>query len=740
MGANRSRKGATAAAAAAQPASAAQDGDGELFVAKTAASAAPPAPGSSSSAPELTVNAKFALAFETRKRQEELTALGRRGRRAEDDDEDSEDSETEDEDGEELTAALDADIRKTLSLIRRRDPAIYDAKIAFFQPQPAAEEAPDRSKKSRSAPLYYKDLVRQQAVAGDVDASDEEEEEPVRTYAEEQAQLRTDFLASLQPESAEQEEQEALDGGLFAVRRKSEGERQQEAADFAAFTTKYGSALGQTAADPEAFLQHYLSSEGWKDKRFDAVPHYEELVQEDDEDAEALERAEEFEHAYNFRFEEQDGAVIQTHARRVDDSLRREDDARKRKRAERKARKALERQKKEEELRRLKNLKQAELQHKLQKVARLMGEGGGLSAEDLEGEFDPEAYDQRMQAVFDEQYYGEDDAEMEEKPTWDEEEDKELFADLPAESEDEQEAQEVAEEEEAEEEPAEAEEGAPQLTSEQMRREKQKYLDELYSLDYEDLIGDLKCRFKYRQVQTNDFGLTAEEIMAADDKELKQLVALKRMAPYAETEYSVDRKRLKNFKKSVRELRREAEEKRRRKPKAVAEAAEGAAEASGKKRRRHKAKKPAAEAPEGEKSAAEAQEGEKPEPEQAKPAERKKRRSKKRKSGEEASFAATGLSTSRLESYKLAKGATGGMAAPPTSVSFSASPRTSRVARGRRVEAAEAPDQTPSESEGPAPKAETRALKWSALRREILPSPALLKVGGKVQHIIEYVG
>jgi len=58
-----------------------------------------------------------------------------------------------------------------------------------------------------------------------------------------------------------------------------------------------------------------------------------------------------------------------------------------------------------------------------------------------------------------------------------------------------------------------------------------KLLEEYYQLNFEDFAGGKPTRFKYRKVQPSGYGLTAEEILLADEKDLNAFVSLKKLAP-----------------------------------------------------------------------------------------------------------------------------------------------------------------------------------------------------------------
>jgi len=57
---------------------------------------------------------------------------------------------------------------------------------------------------------------------------------------------------------------------------------------------------------------------------------------------------------------------------------------------------------------------------------------------------------------------------------------------------------------------------------------------EYFALDFEGLVGGQTTRFKYRDVQPEDYGLEDEDILEMDDKTLNSLVSLKKLATYRE--------------------------------------------------------------------------------------------------------------------------------------------------------------------------------------------------------------
>merc|ERR1712079_832550 len=99
----------------------------------------------------------------------------------------------------------------------------------------------------------------------------------------------------------------------------------------------------------EKFLKDYILNKRYLDQDNDEyVPSYDEIVHDSDEDLSEdernVEKQEEFEHKFNFRFEEPDEEFIKRYPRTVKDSLRREDDKRAKKRKEVEERKKMEKQ------------------------------------------------------------------------------------------------------------------------------------------------------------------------------------------------------------------------------------------------------------------------------------------------------------------------------------------------------------------------------------------------------------
>uniref|UniRef100_H3CL87 Protein KRI1 homolog n=1 Tax=Tetraodon nigroviridis TaxID=99883 RepID=H3CL87_TETNG len=295
----------------------------------------------------------------------------------------------------------------------------------------------------------------------------------------------------------------------------------------------------------EQFLRDYILNKGYIDEDDERIPTYDEVVCDDMEDSEEegetfLEQQEDFERSYNFRFEEPGFEKIKTYPRDIATSVRTKGDNRKRKREEVKKRKQKEKDQKREQLKQLKNLKCKEITEKLKKLQELTGNYEfSFSEVDLEGEFDPQKHDQLMQKFFGDNYYGKEDAE---KPQFDEDFEEHWNWDVwKREDQEEYNKQDIdttgphCEDEDF---VMDADYNPNLLTTWDLPRSSEKrkkshfaevitrnkpvfnpneksfeqYLDEYYKMDYEDIIDDIPCRFRYRQVIANDFGLTTDEV------------------------------------------------------------------------------------------------------------------------------------------------------------------------------------------------------------------------------------
>ncbi|KAF8526002.1 KRI1-like family C-terminal-domain-containing protein [Hysterangium stoloniferum] len=313
----------------------------------------------------------------------------------------------------------------------------------------------------------------------------------------------------------------------------------------------------------QEFLMNYILNRGWIDWSANRVPTYrqvtqrtigdspsEKLPQADELPLEEYEEfdeiAEQFESSYNFRFEEPDAALIAVHPRNLESTVRRQDTTRKEARERRKQRKEEEKIKKREEIKRLKALKMKELRQKLEEIGR---EGGieidpdTLATFDLDGEWDPDKHDKQMAGLYDDE---EEQPDME-KPHWEDDinVDDIMFVQDPPESKKSKKKKKKREEDDTIQDGVDMDEmdaDKPLATNnadedwdgtEEMRKRKiQEYMDEVYGMDFNDMIGDMPTRFSYTPVSAQSYSLTPAEILLATDGELNEYMGLKKIAPY----------------------------------------------------------------------------------------------------------------------------------------------------------------------------------------------------------------
>ncbi|ODA82577.1 hypothetical protein RJ55_01084 [Drechmeria coniospora] len=360
------------------------------------------------------VNEEYAKRFEHNKKREERQKLEdkyKNDTREEDDDDSSSSDETEDEDGFLATEDLDVQISATLHALRTKDPRVYDKEVTFVK-LPDDDGLPAKTDKAEK-PVFLRDYQRDKLLRGDMGGEDEEGDAP-KTYSQEQAALKKSIISEFKaakgtdgPDDSDSDDEfmkrkepvKAGAGGVHPSRAKTIKASELDVAN--------------ADKDPETFLSNFMSARAWVPEEGGRWEAFES------DDGEQDDVAEEWEHAYNLRFENpsKSNEFLKSYARdfAAARSVRREE------RTGRKRQRDLEREKKDEERRqrneekaRLRKLKLEETEEKLRKVKQAAGVvGKELSEEEwmafLDEGWENDKWEEEMQKRFGDDYYAVED-------------------------------------------------------------------------------------------------------------------------------------------------------------------------------------------------------------------------------------------------------------------------------------------------------------------------------------------
>lgn len=483
---------------------------------------------------------------------------------SDDDDEDLESSEEEDEYGQLITDNVETGINKVLEALKNDPKKLLDPNLKFFD-DPEKNSAL-KEKINKEKPMYLKDYHRQNLLSGDFKHEDDENEygtvdgeKPfVVTEREERNQLLSDIKSAFNDDEDD-------DGSDDDFLKKKESKKDD--------IEKPKTVLPDPEKNQEAFLNAFLDNQAWIPKKNDKVLDLDKIDNDDEEDFDNA--VEDFEKAYNFRYEDPNAAEIVSYARNQATLRRSNTNSRKRQRDKKIELKEKENQEKEELLKKKKTQKMNKVLDRLTKIKEAVGEevsdetiqkvfGNSLLDED----FDDADWDSKMAQIFDEQYYGNEDS----KPEWGE--DDEIMGDFHKEN---KEDSDQAEDEEQSQEDLDGEPPKKKSKKEKLKekksskkekqslKEKAQQIVESNAVKILDEVEDERgrsqdkeeVRFKYRDVSPETFGLSTRDIILADDKQLNSFIGIKKFAPYRSKEQALKDKRKYAKKKHLQDWRKE---------------------------------------------------------------------------------------------------------------------------------------------------------------------------------------
>ncbi|KAL9600550.1 MAG: hypothetical protein Q9219_003096 [cf. Caloplaca sp. 3 TL-2023] len=555
----------------------------------------------------LTVNEDFARRFEHNKRREELQRLEERfgkgptdgkhrvGAGSSVDTSDSpSDSEEEDDEGDLASGNLDEQFQATLRAIQAKDPRVYDKSSVFYSPSDEDNEHKRIKQSKRDKPLHLSDYHRRNILDG-ITAVDGSEDAP--TYMQQQDEMKNTILQEIHatavadsqggPDNFDHDSSEEEQRDDFLIPKAPSNKPLSNHVQVAAVPTAVPD-VEKAEEDPEKFLSEFISSRAW-------VPHttsQSQPFESDDEDEDK--RADDFEEAYNLRFENPgtSNERLISHARDAAArySVRRETmTGRKKAREIERAKRRTEKEDRDEEKARLRKLRIADAEEKVKRIKEAAGFGNEhLNLDDwsrfLEEGWDVKRWDEEMLKRFGDTYYAEHDGEKVgdeqtmvkakiKKPKWKDDIDiHDLVPDF-----------EEADSQQAKFELSDVESDNGRLLGETRtskplsRRRKSRDKDErqrqarqerrrIEQLVDQDLNADDKLAetgrkhssvFKYRETSPVGYGLTAQDILMASDSQLNQYAGLKKLAAYRDSARKAkDRRRL-GKKARLRQWRKE---------------------------------------------------------------------------------------------------------------------------------------------------------------------------------------